>query len=140
MVRLAAVQRVKQPAAEAALMSARQVESQARAAEAEAKAKTETAQLEWGAHISGTTFSPELSGALAALVIRAGTEAADASFRAARAVELAARRQGDWQMSDARSRSGDESLRRLRRRVRRRAEEDRLAEMADRLTSDWSRR
>lgn len=140
MVRLAAVQRVKKAAAEAALMSARQAETSARAAQAEAEAKTRSAQLEWGAHISGITFSPELSGALAALVIRTGTEADDASLRSARAAELRNRRQDDWQMSDARSRSGDESLRRLSRRVRRRAEEDRLAEIADRLTYDWSRK
>jgi hypothetical protein len=140
MVRLASVQRVKKAAAEAALMSARQAESQAADAEAEAKAKTEAAQLEWGEHISGAAFSPEFSGALAALVIERETEASSASLRRQRAGELAARRQGDWQLSEARSRSGEESLRRLRRRVRRRAEEDRLAEMADRVTFDWSQK
>lgn len=139
MVRLASVQRVKKAAAEAALLSARHAESQALAAEEEAKARTEAAQLEWGAHVSGAVFTPEFGGALAALVIRTETEATDASLRSERAAGLAARRQGDWQVSEARSRSGEESLRRLRRRVRRRAEEDRLAQMADRVTFDWSR-
>jgi hypothetical protein len=138
MVRLASVQRVKKAAAEAALLSARLAEAEALTAEQEAKARTEAAQLEWGAHLSGAAFSPEFSGALASLVIQSETQASDASGRRARAAELAARRQGDWQLSDARSRSGEDSLRLLRRRVRRRAEEDRLAEMADRVTFDWS--
>ena len=129
MIRLASVQRVKKAAAEAALLSARLAEADALTAEQEASART---------HLAGAAFSPEFSGALASLVIRSETEASDASGRRARAAELAARRQDDWQLSDARSRSGDESLRRLRRRVRRRAEEDRLAEMADRVTFDWS--
>lgn len=139
MVRLASVQRVRKAAAEAALLSARLAEADALEAEQEAKARTEAAQLEWGAHLSGGAFSPEFSGALASLVIRSETEASDASGRRARAAELTARRQSDWQLSDARDRSGEESLRRLRRRMRRRAEEDRLAEMADRVTFDWSR-
>ncbi len=138
MVRLACVQRVKKAAAEAALLSARAAESKALAAEREAKAKIEAAQLEWGTHLSGAVFSPEFSGALASLVIQSETEASDASGRRARATEISTRRQADWQLSDARSRSGEESLRRLRRRVRRRDEEDRLAAMADRVTFDWS--
>ena len=139
MDRLASVQRAKKAGAEAALLSARLAEAEASAAEEEAKARTEAAQFEWGAHLSGAAFSPEFSGALASLLIQSETEASDASGRRARAAELAARRQGDWQLSEARSRSGEEALRRLRRRVRRRAEEDRLAEMADRVTYDWSR-
>lgn len=139
MVRLASVQRVKKAAAEAALMSARHAESNARAVKEDARAQTEAAQLEWGAHLSGATFSPEFSGALASLVIWSETEASNASVLSERAAELAARRQGDWQLAEARSRSGEESLRRLRRGVRRRTEEDRLAEMADRVTFDWSR-
>jgi hypothetical protein len=138
MVRLACVQQVKRAAAEAAMLSARLAEAEALAAEQEAQSRTEAAQLEWGAHLSGAAFSPEFSGALASLVIQSETEASDASGRKARAAELTTRRQVDWQLSEARSRSGDESLRRLRRRVRRRAEEDRLAEMADRVTFDWS--
>jgi len=139
MARLASIQRVKKAAAEAALVSARDAESKACAAEEEARAQTEAAQLEWGAHLSGDTFSPEFGGALASLVIRSETEASNASVLSERAAELVARRQGDWQLAEARSRSGEESLRRLRRRARRRAEEDRLGEMADRVTFDWSR-
>ena len=140
MVRLASVQRVRKAAAEAALMSARLAEAQALTAEEEAKARTDAAQLEWGEHISGGGFSPEFSGALAARVVEREQEASNASQRSERAAQNTARRQGDWQVSEARSRSGEESLRRLRRRVRRRLEEDRLAEAADRVTFDWSRR
>ena len=140
MARLASVQRVKKAAAEAALMSARLAEAQAFAAAEEAKARAEAAKGEWSGHISGGGFSPEFSGALAAQVIRRETEASNASLRRERTSEIAGRRESDWQLSEARSRSGEVSLRRLRRRVRRRAEEDRLAETADRTTFDWSRR
>jgi hypothetical protein len=140
MTRLASVQRIKKIAAEAALMSARAAESQARSVEAEAKARTEAARAEWGEHIAGTAFSPEFSRALAARVIEGETAASGASRRRERAAEATARRQDDWQVSQARSRSGEDSLRRLQRRVRRRIEEDRLAETADRVTFDWSRR
>ena len=140
MVRLASVQRVKKLAAEAALMSARAGEAQARTAEEAAKARTDAAQAEWHEHISGGSFSPEFSGALAALVIEREKEASNASLRTERAAGVVHRRQEDWQVSEVRSRSGEASLRRLRRRVRQRAEEDRMAEMADRVTFDWSRR
>ncbi len=139
MVRLASVQRVKKAATEAALMSARHAEAQALAAEGEARARTEAAQLEWHEHISGTAFSPEFSFALAARVVERQTDESKASQRSERSAAITERRQGEWQQSEARSRSGDESLRRLRRRLRRRADEDRLAETADRVTFDWSR-
>jgi hypothetical protein len=140
MVRLASVQRIKKVAAEAALMSARAAEVQARTAEEEAKAQTVAARTEWDEHISGTAFSPEFSRALAARVVEGETSASGASRRRERASETTVRRQDDWQVSQARSRSGEDSLRRLQRRVRRRIEEDRLAETADRVTFDWSRR
>lgn len=140
MARLASVQRVKKAAAEAALMSARAAETQARTAEEEAQARTDAAHAEWSDHVSGAAFSPEFSRALAAQVIDREKAASNASLRRQRTAEVVVRRQDDWQMSDARSRSGEASLRRLRRRVSRRTEEDRLAEMADRVTFDWSRR
>lgn len=140
MVKLASVQMVKTAAAEAALMSARAAENAARSAEEEAIARTDAAQADWGEHLSGGTFSPEFSRALAGRVIERETAASGASLRRERSSELATRRQEEWQTSEARSRSGEISLRRLRRRVRRRAEEDRLAETADRITFDWSQR
>ena len=140
MVRLASVQRVKTAAAEAGLMAARAAETAARTVEEEAIARTEAARLEWGEHLAGTVFSPEFSRALAAQLIERETAASGASLRRERSAEVAGRRQEEWQISEARSRSGEISLRRLRRRVRHRAEEDRLAEMADRITFDWSQR
>ncbi len=140
MVRLASVQRVKTAAAEAALMSARSAERAARSAEEEAIARTEAARTDWGEHLSGGTFSPEFSRALAARVIERESAASGASLRRERSAELAERRQDEWQTSEARTRSGEISLRRLRRRVRRRAEENRLAETADRITFDWSQK
>lgn len=140
MVRLASVQQVKTAAAEAALMSARAAENAARTAEEDALARTEAAQAEWGEHLSGGAFSPEFSRALAARVIERETAASSASLRRERSAELAERRKEEWQTSEARSRSGEISLRRLRRRVHRRAEEDRLAEIADRITFDWSQK
>ncbi|HEX8223874.1 MAG TPA: hypothetical protein VF605_08670 [Allosphingosinicella sp.] len=140
MVKLASVQRVKTAAAEAALMSARAAEKAARSAEEDAVARTDAARSDWGEHISGGSFSPEFSRALAVRVIERETAASGASLRHERSAELAERRQEEWQTSEARSRSGDLSLRRLRRRVRHRTEEDRLAETADRITFDWSRR
>jgi hypothetical protein len=140
MVRLASVQRVKTAAAEAALMSARAAEKAAQTVEEEAKARTEAAQAEWGEHLAGSLFSPEFSRALAARLIERETAQTGASQRRERAADTAGRRQEEWQISEARSRSGENSLRRLRRRVRHRAEEDRLAEAADRITFDWSQR
>ncbi len=139
MVKLASVQQVKTAAAEAALMSARSAETAARSAEEEAIARTEAARADWGEHLSGGAFSPEFSRALAARVIEHETAASGASLRRQRSAELAERRKDEWQASEARARSGEISLRRLRRRVRRRAEEDRLAAAADRITFDWSR-
>jgi hypothetical protein len=140
MGKLASVQRVRKAAAEAALIIARAAEAEARADEEEAKSRTEAAEREWMEHVSGAGFSPELGGALAARVVERDAAALQAGKRAERASEISARRQGDWQLSDARSRSGEDSLRKLRRRVSARSEEDRLAEMADRVTFDWSRR
>ncbi|HYD38756.1 MAG TPA: hypothetical protein VEA60_14150 [Allosphingosinicella sp.] len=140
MVRLASVQRIKTVAAEAALMAARAAEAAARSAEEEAAARTEAARNDWDEHLSADSFSPEFSRALAARLIERETVASDASLRRERSAEIAGRRQEEWQLSEARARSGDSSLRRLRRRVARRAEEDRLAEIADRITFDWSRR
>ena len=140
MVRLAAVQRVKTAAAEAALMSARAAETAARTVEEEATARTEAARREWGEHLSAGAFSPEFSRALAAFVVEREAAAASASLRRERSAEIAGRRQEEWQVSEARGRSGEISLHRLRRRVRRRLEEDRLAETADRITYDWSQK
>jgi hypothetical protein len=140
MVRLASVQRVKTAAAEAALMSARAAETAARTVEEEAATRTQAARLEWGEHLGGTAFSPEFSRALAARVVEREAAESSASQRRERSAEIAGRRQEEWQVSEARSRSGEISLHRLRRRVRRRIEEDRLAEMADRITFDWSQR
>jgi hypothetical protein len=140
MVKLASVQQVKTAAAEAALMSARAAENAARSAEEDAIARTEAAHAEWGEHLSAGAFSPEFSRALAARVIERETAATGASLRRERSAELAERRKQEWQVSKAHSRSGEISLRRLRRRVRRRAEENRLAETADRITFDWSRK
>ncbi|MEA3063637.1 MAG: hypothetical protein QOJ27_65 [Sphingomonadales bacterium] len=140
MVRLASVQRVKTAAAEAALMAARAAETAARTVEEEAVGRTEAARLEWGEHLGGSAFSPEFSRALAARLIERETAASGASLRRERSTEVAGRRQEEWQVSEARSRSGEISLRRLRRRVRHRAEEDRLADMADLITYDWSQR
>jgi uncharacterized protein YgiB involved in biofilm formation len=140
MIRLASVQRVKTAAAEADLLAARHAEAEAAAAEAEAKSRTEAARSEWDEHLSGTLFLPEFSGALAARVVEREQQASDAALRSERASDAAERRLDDWQISVARSRSGEASLRKLRRRVRQRAEEDRLAETADRVTFDWSRR
>ena len=140
MVKLASVQRVKTAAAEAALMAAQSAEKAARTAEEEAIARTEAARADWGEHLSGAAFSPEFSRALAARVIEREGAASGATLRRERSAELADRRKEEWQTSEARSRSGEISLRRLRRRVRRRSEEDRLAETADRITFDWSQR
>jgi hypothetical protein len=140
MVRLASVQRIKSAAAEAALMAARAAETAARSAEEEAAARTEAARLEWGEHLSAGAFSPEFSRALAARVVERESAASQAALRHQRSADIAGRRQEEWQVSEARARSGEDSLRRLRRRVRRRSEEDRLAEIADRTTFDWSRR
>lgn len=140
MVRLASVQQVKKAAAEAALMAARAAETAARNAEEEARRRTEAARRDWDDHLAGAGFSPEFSRALAARVVERERAASSASTRREKATDVTVRRQEDWQASDARSRSGEASLRRLRRRVRQRAEEDRLAEVAERVTFDWSRR
>lgn len=140
MVALASVQRVKTAAAEASLMAARAAETAARTAEEEAARRTEAARVEWGEHLTGGAFSPEFSRALAARLIERETARSAAAVRHERSAEIAGRRQEEWQVSEARSRSGEISLRRLRRRVRRRAEEDRIAETADRTTFDWSQR
>jgi hypothetical protein len=140
MTRLASVQRVGKAAAEAALMAARAAEAQALAEREEAEGRSESARSDWAEHVSGSGFSPEFSGALAARAVERDLSAAQARGRAERSAETAARRLSDFQASEARSRSGEDEVRRMKRRVGARIEEGRLAEMADRVTFDWIRR
>ena len=134
LVQLVAVQRARRGCAEDSLRQARDREEQARKAEREALDRSETAHRDWLALISAPAFSPELSQALAHRLVGLDGEAQGAAARSAAAAEVSARRQREWQELEAQVRSGDGSVKRLDRRVRRSDEERRLGERADLTT------
>lgn len=140
MAQLSEVQRAKRTGAEAALHAARSSEKEARREEEAARERTLAAQQQWLEHIGRSGFSPEYSSSLSIIVIARENEAAEAAVRTRIASDLCLRKQSDWQAQEARVRLSEDSVRRLRRKVERRREEDRLSEISDRITFDWCRR
>ena len=139
MAKLAAVQRAKRVGAQAALAAARVDEREADAARDVAEAGMVDAHRDWLDHLAGAEFSPEFSRLLSGVLVGCEREADGAARHAAETSERRGERQSDWQRLDARVKSGDASLKRLRRKVAWRVEEHRLAALADRTTSQWSR-
>jgi hypothetical protein len=139
MVRLAAVQRAQRASAEAQLAVARSAEAAARIAEDEALEGSRAAERQWLDHVRAPGFSPEYGLALSGRLIGREEDAQKAASQARQAGELCASRQGEWQRQEARVRLSEASLRRLKRQVERRTEENRMAELADRVTYAWSR-
>jgi hypothetical protein len=139
MVRLTSVQRARRAAAESALAAASSAEKRAQRAEEAAREQSRVAELQWLDYVAEPGFSPEYSRSLSARLIDRDTAAAGAALRTRQQSVLRAARQQDWQLSEARVRLSEASVRRLRRKIERRAEEDRLAELADRVTYSWSR-
>ena len=137
--RLALVQEAKRAAAEAALLTARAAEEEARAVEEQARQLTLSAHRHWLDHLGKPGFSPEFSRGLSAKLMACDAEEARAAGRTQRATDAHERRQQDWRTHEARVRQGENSLNQLKRRVRRRSEERRLTELADRTTFRWSR-
>ena len=140
MAQLSEVQRAKRTGAEAALHAARSSEKEARREEDEARDRTVAAQQQWLDHIRRSGFSPEYSRSLSVIVMARENEAADAAVRTRIASDMCLKKQSDWQAQEARVRLSEDSVRRLRRKVERRREENRLSEMSDRITYDWCRR
>jgi Tfp pilus assembly protein PilE len=137
MTRLTAVQRARRAAAEAALHDARSGEQKVRSEEEAAQERSLAAQEQWRDHLDRPGFSPEYSRSLSTVVIAREKEGVEAAARTQRAVEISAERQADWQAREATVRLSESSLRTLRRRVNRRREENRLNEVADRITYAW---
>jgi hypothetical protein len=134
-----AVQRVRRLAAEAALQTARTSEQTARADETRARDQAEAAHREWGEHVGGTGFSPEVSRCLAAIVIEREQLAEAAATRVGIMTDLTAARQLEWQTREAQVRLSEASLKRISRKAERNREEKRLSDAADRVTFAWSR-
>ncbi len=134
MAQLVAVQRARRCAAEDALGQAQERERQAQARRQESADREAAADEEWSSFIAAPGFSPELGRSLAGRVIEAGdkAQAAEATLRAAEQVRT--RREGEWQELEAQVRTGERSLKRLKRRTSRATEEQRLAEQADQTT------
>lgn len=139
MTRLASVQRAKRVGAEAALIEARSAEEEARSAEAGAREAMSEAHREWLDHIAIPRFSPEFSAMLSHALIGCEATVGDAVRQTTEAEGARTQSQAAWQVLEARVRTGEEALRVFRRKVARRAEENRIAELADRTTYAWSR-
>lgn len=139
MTRLASVQRAKRIGAEAALIESQTAEEEAQTAESDARTEMTDAHRHWLDHIAEPRFSPEFSTMLSHALIVCETKVEGASLRAVEAGDVRAQCQSEWQVLESRVRTGDAALRSFRRKVARRAEENRLAELADRTTYTWSR-
>lgn len=137
--RLTEVQRAARAGAEAALAAARARSESAQADERTALAVAEQAQAQWLDLVSAGGFSPEYSRVLAGRLVEREAEADAASVQARSSEELAARREGDWRLAEAKVRASEDRLRLARRRLARRSEEQRLTEVADRTTRAWRR-
>ena len=136
MTRLAAVQRAKRVGAEAALAQARRTEDEARAAEDEAHASLANAHRHWLDHMAEPSFSPEYGALLSNALVGCANDLDGAARETAATAEARARTQSEWQMLEARVRTSETSLKSFRRKVARRDEERRTAELADRTTYD----
>lgn len=139
MTKLGIVQRAKRTGAEVALAAARGAEREADDARDEAQARVAGAHRQWLDHLADPSFSPEFAALLSGALIGRESEADGAARHVDEASDRRAERQSDWQLLEARVKSGDASLKRLRRKVAWRGEENRLAALADRTTSQWSR-
>ena len=139
MVRLAAVQRAQRASAEAQLTVARAAEAAARIAEDEARESSRAAERQWLDHVRAPGFSPEYGRALSGRLIGREEEAQAAASHVREAGEVRAGRQQEWQRQEARVQLSEASVRRLKRKLERRIEEKRMAELADRVTYAWSR-
>lgn len=140
LTRLIAVQRARRAGAEGAFADALETE---RAACIEAQAAgemAETAREEWRVYVSKPGFSPDYQRSLSGRLIGRDSEHRARTAEAAQAADAADRRRQEWQTLEAQVRSGEGSVHRLKRKIARRSEESRLGEVADRITSKWSRR
>lgn len=137
---LVRVQKAQRTGAEAALAEARLEEASRRRAEREAAEAAAAAGEDWRRHVAAPGFSPEYERALGdRLLARVANEAQRAS-ETAQAAAASERRQGEWQQLEAQVRSGEKSFGRLARKVARKIDERRHAAVADRITSQWSRK
>lgn len=139
MTRLAAVQRAKRVGAEAALAEARRAEEEAGAAEAEAHASLADAHGQWMARMAEPRFCPEFVSLLSGVLVRRADDADEAKLATEASADARAHRQREWQVLEARVRTGEAALRGFRRKVARRVEENRTNELADRTTFAWCR-
>lgn len=137
--RLLSVQRMKRIGSEAALAQAQEHEREARAAEEAAQAASQSAQAEWQDYVGRPGFSPEYSRALSSRVLKLDVQLQHAQASTMRKSEITTIKQTDWQQSEAQVRQTEASTRRMARKLERKREEARIAEIGERLTFAWSR-
>lgn len=136
---LLAVQQARRDAARDTLAAAAEAEAEAQDQEAHAHARTAAASDAWDACLAAPVFAPEFSRALAAELMGRVDEGDAAAVRTRILTDMRARREEEWRGLEARVRLGRDNVGRLGRAHRRRVEEERLAELADRVTWNWSR-
>jgi hypothetical protein len=129
------LQRARRSGARESLEKARLLEQAARDEEARAQAQVQAAHEQWIDFVSSPGFSPEYSRVLADRLIESDARVAQSAARTHVAADLRAGRQREWQQLEAQVRSGERSLKRLKRDLDRRHEERRLAAVADQVTS-----
>jgi hypothetical protein len=136
---LTGVQRIKRSAAEASLAMAKSVHDAAQLEEQAAREGSRAAREDWLSHVSGPRFSPEFLRSLSLRLVARQKETDSACLKTQLAAGLHTRREREWQQLEAQTRSGEESLRKLRRKVAQGLEEERLGRLADLVTHRWSR-
>jgi len=131
------VQRVRRAGACGAMTAAREAEAAAQAAAADAHERTEDAGRSWDEHVTGAGFDPCYGRWLADQLVSRASAQSEADEKAVLAGQLADRRQREWRSLEAQVRANEENAARLATRVERAREEQRLGQLADRVTYQW---
>ncbi len=122
MNRLADVQHTRRAAAESALARAHAAEAAARSAEEDAAHSAKEAEREWLEYLGTPNFSPEFGQALSAQLLNREGEVEAAALAFQQSSEDRVRREGEWQLQEARLRLQKASISRLSRELERRAD------------------
>jgi len=140
MQQLVAIQHARREAAQAAVSAATTAERDARRREEAARNEALNAHQQWQDHVRQSGFSPEYGIGLSALVIERDRELDGARTETERRSSIRKREQRTWQELLSQARRSEDSARRLKRRIERRAEERRLGQLNDRITQGWFQR
>src|SRR5688500_12337145 len=125
-------------AADAVLAAAASAERHAREAADAARVQSVQAYGEWSEHVTQSALSPEFGQALGAWLLGRDATVQQAVVATMQKSDVHSESREMWELAEATLRQSREKVRQLDRKVGRRAEEARLAELGDRVTWKWS--